>query len=63
VTEAAAMTMTAQGIRTSMMNAMEKGGAVDRIDIRTKSTDSIIESMRAVRPAAEKHYAALTAEQ
>lgn len=52
-----------QGQRTSMMDAMDKGGAIDRMDIRIKSMEAMVESMKAVKPATEKLYAALTAEQ
>jgi hypothetical protein len=52
-----------QGMRTSMMDAMDKGGAVDRMDIRIKSMEAMVESMKSVKPATEKLYAALTAEQ
>lgn len=52
-----------QGLRTTMMDAMDKSGAVDRMDIRIKSMEAMVESMKAVKPATEKLYAALTAEQ
>lgn len=52
-----------QGMRTTMMDAMDKGGAVDRMDIRIKSMEAMVESMKAIKPATEKLYAALTAEQ
>ena len=52
-----------QGLRTTMMDAMDKGGAVERMDIRIKSMEAMVESMKAVRPATETLYAALTAEQ
>ncbi len=52
-----------QGLRTTMMDAMDKGGAVDRMDIRIKSMEAMVESMKAVKPATEKLYAALTTEQ
>lgn len=52
-----------QGLRTTMMDAMDKGGAIDRMDIRIKSMEAMVESMRAVKPATEKLYAALTADQ
>lgn len=52
-----------QGLRTTMMDAMDKGGAVDRMDIRIKSMEAMVESMKVVKPATEKLYAALTAEQ
>ena len=52
-----------QGMRTSMMDAMDKGGAIDRIDARIKSMEAMVESMKAVKPATEMLYAALTPEQ
>ena len=52
-----------QGMRTSMMDAMDKGSAVDRMDIRIKSMEAMVDSMKAVKPATEKLYVALTAEQ
>lgn len=52
-----------QGSRTSMMAAMDKGGAIERMDLRIKSMEAMIESMKVVKPATEKLYAALTAEQ
>ncbi|ODT16302.1 MAG: hypothetical protein ABS35_28855 [Kaistia sp. SCN 65-12] len=52
-----------QGMRTSMMDAMDKGGAIERMDIRIKSMEAMVESMKAVKPATEKLYAALTADQ
>lgn len=52
-----------QGMRTSMMDAMDKGGAIERMDIRIKSMEAMVDSMKAVKPATEKFYAALTADQ
>ncbi len=52
-----------QGMRTTMMDAMDKGSAVDRMDIRIKSMEAMVESMKAIKPATEKLYVALTAEQ
>ena len=52
-----------QGMRTSMMDAMDKGGAIERMDIRIKSMEAMVESMQAVKPATEKLYAALAADQ
>ena len=52
-----------QGTRTSMMDAMDKGSAIERMDIRIKSIEAMVESMKVVKPATEKLYAALTAEQ
>lgn len=52
-----------QGLRATMMDGMDNGGAVDRMDIRIKSMEAMVESMKSVKPATEKLYAALTAEQ
>lgn len=52
-----------QGARTSMMEAMDKGSAIERMDIRIKGMEAMVESMKGVKPATEKLYAALTAEQ
>ena len=52
-----------QGLRTTMMDAMDKGGTVERMDIRIKSMEAMVESMKAIKPATEKLYAGLTAEQ
>ena len=37
-----------QGLRTTMMDAMDKGVAVDRMDIRIKSMEAMVEAMKAV---------------
>jgi hypothetical protein len=60
---AKARAIVMEGLRTTMMDAMDKGGAVDRMDIRIKSMEAMVESMKALRPATERLYAALTAEQ
>ncbi len=52
-----------QGMRTTMMDAMDKGGAVDRMEIRIKSMEAMIDSMKAVKPATEQLYAVLSADQ
>ena len=52
-----------QGTRTGMMDAMDKGGAIERMDIRIKGMEAMVESMKVVKPATEQLYAALTAEQ
>ena len=52
-----------QGLRTGMMDGMDKGNAVDRMDIRIKSMEAMFASMKSVKPATEKLYASLTAEQ
>ncbi len=55
--------MVMQGRRTGMMDAMDKGNAVNRMDIRIKSMEAMFASMKSVKPATEKLYASLTAEQ
>ena len=52
-----------QGMRQSMMNAMQSGSAIERMDARTKSMEAMVETMKAVSPATVKLYAVLTAEQ
>ena len=52
-----------QGMRASMMEAMQKGGAVERMDVRIAGMDAMLESMKAVKPAIVKLYSALTPEQ
>jgi hypothetical protein len=52
-----------QGLHTTMIEAMDKAGAVERIDIRIKSMEAMVEAMKAVKPATERLYVALTADQ
>jgi hypothetical protein len=52
-----------QGMHMEMMNAMQKGGAIDRMDARIKGMEAMLETMRAIKPATEGLYAVLTAEQ
>lgn len=52
-----------QGTRTSMMDAMDKGGVIERMEIRIKSMEARVESMKVVKPATETLYTALTAEE
>ncbi len=52
-----------QGMRQGMMNAMQKGSAIERMDARMKGMEAMVESMKAVKPATEKLYAALSDEQ
>jgi LTXXQ motif family protein len=52
-----------QGMREGMMGAMQKGGAVEKMDIRIKGMESMLESMKALKPATEKLYSVLTDEQ
>ena len=52
-----------QGMRESMMGSMQKGNAVDRMDVRIKGMEAMLELMKAVKPATEKLYSVLTDEQ
>jgi hypothetical protein len=52
-----------QGMHIGMVEAMQKGSAIERMDARIKSMQAMVEAMNAVKPAMEKLYAALTAEQ
>jgi hypothetical protein len=52
-----------QGMRESMMNAMQKGGAIERMDVRINGMEAMLEAMKTVKPATVKLYSALTAEQ
>jgi len=52
-----------QGMRQGMMDAMQKGSATERMDVRIKGMEAMVEAMKAVKPAAEKLYAVLTDDQ
>jgi len=52
-----------QGLRESMMNAMQKGSAVERMDIRINGMEAMLEAMKAIKPATVKLYDVLIAEQ
>jgi hypothetical protein len=52
-----------QGMHTSMMQAMQAGTALERLDARTKAMESMVESLKALRPATEKLYSALSDDQ
>ena len=52
-----------QGMRPNMMEAMQKGNATKRMDARIKGMEAMIAAMKAIKPATETLYAALTAEQ
>ena len=40
-------------MRTGMMDAMQKGGAIERMEIRIKGMEAMVEAMKAVKPATE----------
>jgi LTXXQ motif family protein len=52
-----------QGMRQIMIDAMQKGSAIGRMNARIKSMETMVDSMKAVKPATEKLYAVLTDEQ
>jgi len=52
-----------QGMHQSMIEAMQKGGAIERMDARIAGMAAMLEAMKAVKPATEKLYAALNDEQ
>ena len=51
------------GMREGMMNAMQKGGAVERLEIRISGMEAMLEAMKAVKPAIESLYSSLSADQ
>lgn len=52
-----------QGTHQAMMQAWQSGTAVARLDAHTKSMESMVESLKALRPATEALYAGLSADQ
>jgi ASC-1-like (ASCH) protein len=52
-----------QGRRKAMMEAMQKGNAIERMDARIKSMETMVAAMAAIKPPMEKLYETLTAEQ
>ena len=54
---------TMQGIHTAMVEAMQTGSAVERMEARTNAMQTMVESMKAIKPATETLYKVLTDEQ
>ncbi len=52
-----------QGMHTDMMQAMQTGSAMDRLDAHIKAMESMVESLKALKPTTEALYAVLTDEQ
>lgn len=52
-----------QSRRQSMMDAMQKGSAIERMNARIAGMEVMLDAMKAVNPAIEKLYAVLTDEQ
>lgn len=49
-----------KGMRQTMMAAMHSGSAVERMDARIAGMEVMVDAMKAVKPATEKLYAAMT---
>lgn len=54
---------TMQGMHATMMQAMQTGTALERMEARTQAMQSMVESMKAIKPATEALYTVLTDEQ
>ena len=52
-----------QDMQTAMVQAMETGSALDRLDAHTKTMESMVESLKILRPVTEALYKALSADQ
>jgi opacity protein-like surface antigen len=52
-----------QDRRKTMMETMQKGSAIERMDARIKSMETMVAAMTAVKPPMEKLYESLTDEQ
>ena len=52
-----------QGMHAGMMQAMQTGSAITRMDAHIKAMQSMVDSMQALKPATEALYAVLTDEQ
>ena len=54
---------TMEGMHTAMIQAMQTGSALERMEARSNAMQIMIESMKAIKPAMEALYKALTDEQ
>ena len=52
-----------QGMRQAMIEAMQEGTAIERMDARITNMEAMLEEMKVLKPATEKVYAVLTDEQ
>lgn len=52
-----------QEMHTAMMQAMQTGSAVERMDAHAKAMESMVADLKALKPATEALYAVLTDEQ
>jgi hypothetical protein len=63
MTAVKARASTMQGMHTAMIEVMQAGSAIERLDARTKAMESMVESLKALRPATEALYKALSDDQ
>lgn len=54
---------TVRSMRQGMMETMQSGTAIERMDARISGMEAMLEAMKAVKPATEALYAALSDEQ
>ncbi len=52
-----------QTARQALWDAMEKGGALERMDARISAMEAMLDSLKAAKPALEKLYGALSDDQ
>lgn len=63
VTAVKARMSAMQGTHQTMMQAWQSGTAVARLDAHTKAMENMVEALKALKPATEALYAALSADQ
>lgn len=54
---------TMQDMHTAMVQALETGSALERLDAHTKAMESMVESLKALRPVTEALYKVLSDDQ
>lgn len=54
---------TMQAMHTEMVKTLESGSALERLDAHTKAMESMVESLKALRPVTEALYKVLTDDQ
>jgi hypothetical protein len=52
-----------QGLHQTMFESMQKGTALERMDLHIQAMQAMLDAMKDVKPATEKLYAALSADQ
>jgi hypothetical protein len=58
-----ARSTTMQGTHAAMLQAMQSGSALERMEAHTQAMQSMVESMKALKPATEALYKVLSDEQ